>query len=441
MRHCYRARCIWSSSHNVIHEPQRTRPRVRRGFRVLFRWQLLLPWLLATPVAFGGWDFTPAGDPNRNWAANVTVRGVYNDNFYETAKNPEAGFQSSSDFVLRASVPLERLFMGLNYDYNVTYPRDIKLGGIDQTHNVTLAANYTFNPRLTLAVNENYISSIQPQLVQSQAGVPVPSTVIQAGNYTYDMVGGNLNYVLTPRWSLSLNGNWDIWSYAVSSVASNNNRQDYQMTLSALYMLDQRTTAGINYQYGQNIFVDPGLNNGLNAQWNTAYLSLVRVFNPRLSVQLNGGYTIREAGDGTTSTAPTGYGSLAYNYGLDSTISLTAGYALNAGATAGIGFTRQFSASESTTVALQVNHRLTQRLRTVVGATYVLGTFLTPVYVFTLSGQDQSLTGHVGLSYSFRDWLSVVLDYYYTHYTESISFFPVYTFDQNQISAGVTLTY
>ena len=235
---------------------------------------------------------------------------------------------------------------------------------------------------------------------------------------------GNLNYALTPRWSLALNGNWDIWRYAVPSVASNNDREDYQMTLSALYMLDQRTTAGINYQYGQNLFTNPGTNNALNAQSHTVYLSVVRRFNPRLSLQLNGGYTIRESEDGSMSTAPSAYGSLAYNYGPDSTISLILGHALTEGSTAAFGFTRQFNASENTTVALQINHRLTARLRTMVDASYVFSTFLIPVSVSSLSGQDESLTGHIGVNYAFRDWLSVGLDYYYTRYTQSISGIP-----------------
>lgn len=400
---------------------------------------MLLPWLMATRVAFAGWEFTPLGDPNRNWAVAVTGYGVYDDNFQSTENNREAGFRYNSDLVLRASVPLERFFMGLTYDYGLQYPRDLYLGGVSESHNANFSANYTFSPRLTLSLNENYINSIQPQLVQTQAGVPI--TVVQAGDYVYDNVVGNLNYALTPRWSLGLNGNWDIWRYAVSGVASNNDREDYQMTLSALYMLDQRTTAGINYQYGQNIFTYPGTNNALNAQWHTVYLSAVRRFNPRLSLQLNGGYTIREAEDGSMSTAPTGYGSLAYNYGPDSTISLILGYAMTAGSTTAIGFTRQFNASENTSMAFQINHRLTARLRAIADASYVLSSFLMPVSNSSLSGQDESLTGHIGVNYAFRDWLSGSLDYYYTHYTQSISPFPVYTFDRNQVSLGLTLSY
>jgi len=403
---------------------------------------MLLPWLMATRVAFAGWEFTPPGDPNRNWAASVTSGGSYDDNFNSTEINRQAGLRYSSDLVLRANIPLERLFMGLTYDYGVQYPRDLYLGGVNESHNVNFSANYTFSPRLTLSLNENYVSSIQPQLVQTQAGVPI--TVVQAGDYVYDNVGGNLSYALTPRWSLGLNGNWDIWRYAVSVVASNNDREDYQMTLSALYMLDQRTTAGINYQYGQNVFTYPGTNNALNAQWHTAYLSVVRRFNPRLSLQLNGGYTIRESEDGSMGTAPSGSGSLAYNYGPGSTISLILGHTLTEGSTAGLGFTRQFNASENTSVAFQINHRLTARLRTMVDASYVFSTFLIPVSVSSLSGQDESLTGHIGVSYAFRDWLSVGLDYYYTRYTQSISGIPGipnFTFDRNQVSLGLSLTY
>jgi hypothetical protein len=394
---------------------------------------LLLAWLMATRAVLAGWELTPPGDPNRNWAASVTLRGAYDDNFYYTEKNKESGLQFSSDIVLRASVPLERFFMGLNYDYGIIYPRDVRQGGVDETHNVSVSANYTFSPRLTLSLNENFISSFQPQLVQTQAGVPV--TLVYAGSYIYDTVGGNLNYALTPRWSLALNGSWDIWRYEVSSVASNNDVEDYQTTLSALYALDQRTTVGINYQYGQNVYLNPGTNNALNGQSDSAYLSVVHRFSPRLSLQLNGGYTIRESGDGTMSSAPSAYGSLAYNYGLDDTISLIIAHALTA---ASVQVTRLFSTSENTSVALQINHRFTARLRTVADCSYVYSTFSVPVYTFLLTAQEQALTAHLGFNYAFRDWLSVVLDYYYIQLTSDVH---GWAYDRNQVSLGVTLSY
>ena len=397
---------------------------------------MFLLFLLATRASFAGWDLTPPADPNRNWNASVRTGAAYDDNFNGSEKNRQSGFRLNSDINLRASVPLERFLMGVQYDYGIDYPRDIKLGGVDETHNVNALANYAVNPRLSLSLSETFVNSLQPQLVLGPANAPV--TIVQAGTYFYDNVGGGLNYALTRRWVLSVNGNWDIWRYQLSSIASNNDHEDYSTTVSALYALDPRTTVGLNYQYSQNVYVNPGPHNGLNGSSDTAYLSVVRRFNPQLSLSISGGYTIRKSEDGTVSTSPSAYGSLIYNYGPASTLSLTLAEALSS---ASLGVTRQFSAQENTSFALQANHRLTVRLRAVADLTYVYSSFTAPLLpTLTVKPNDQALTGHLGFNYAFRDWVSAVLDYYHTQLVSSDARL-IQPYERNQVSLGMTLTY
>jgi len=311
---------------------------------------------------------------------------------------------------------------------------------------------------LALSVNENFVNSLQPELVRSSANAPI--TVVQAGTYIYDTVGGGLIYTLSPRWNVSVNGSWDIWEYQASSVASNNNHQDYSGTLSALYLFDTRTTVGLNYQYGQNVYVNPGTNNGLDAVSHTLYLSVVRRFNPRLSLSLNGGYTIRNSQDGSQSTSPSAYGSLVYIYGPVSTITLTAAQSLNE---ATVGVNRQFSAQQNTSFVLQISHRLTARLRAIGDITYVyssftqplgagattgpieVGGFQNPTFIGSQGGgtikpNDQALTAHLGLNYAFRIWMSAVLDYNYTELVSSDAGL-IQPFSRNQITTGISLIY
>jgi hypothetical protein len=426
------------------------------GWRVSFQWSALLLLLLSTRVSLAQWDFTHAGDPARNWGVVATESVGYDDNFNATEKDRESGVRLNSDLKLRANIPLERFFAGMQYDYGVTYPQSVKLGGINQTHNLNLAANYTASPRLALNASETFINSLQPELVSGPAGPA--QTIFQAGTYIYDAVGGGLTYSLAPRWSLAASGSWDIWDYQESSIASNENHQDYSATLSALYLLDTRTTVGLNYQYTQNVFINPGINNGLDGSSQTLYLSLVRRFNPRLSLTLNGGYTIRESEDGSQSTSPSALGTLVYNYGPVSTITLTLAQALSE---ATVGVTREFSAQQNTSLDLQISHRITARLRAIGEITYVfssfvsplgnttvtrvpVGGFLNPTFTgpqgITVSPSDQALTAHLNLSYAFRDWVSAVMDYYYTESVSSdTALIPAYT--RNQISAGISLSY
>jgi hypothetical protein len=269
--------------------------------------------LVAPPVCRAAWDITPAGDPGRNWGVALSSGVQYDDNFNGTEFDRQSGLQYTSDLTLHAKVVDQRSLLSGQYDYGIVYPSNKQLGGVNQSHNLNVSENFSVNPRLLLAVNENFVNSVQPQLVLTAAGVP--PTVIIAGTYIYDSIGASVSYALTPRWNMSISGNWDIWSYDETIYATNDNHQDYSTTLSAIYSINPRTTVGVNYEYGGDVYTRAGPQNGLNAYFNTGYLSLTHQFNPKLALVLNGGYTVRDSGDGTVSTAPSAYGSLIYNYG------------------------------------------------------------------------------------------------------------------------------
>jgi hypothetical protein len=392
--------------------------------------------VLADHTVFALWDLTTPGDPNRSWGVNVTTSAEYDDNFNSVQHNPQAGVRLAEDIKFRASVPLERLFAGLQYDYQINYPEDIHRGGVAQTHILNLSANCSVSPRLGLSLNENYTSTFVPGLVLGPNGVPV--TIASAGNYVYDGVVASAYYALTPRWTTSVSGSWDIWRYGQTANATNYNHEDYSMTLSAIYAVDARTTVGVNYQYAQTVYVNPGLDNGLNGYANTAFLSLTRRFNPRLSLTLNGGYTIQDSANGTESTSPSGSGSLVYNYGPSSTISLTIAQSLSE---ASVGIARGFSAQENTSLALQINHRITVNLHTLADVTYNYSSFTAPLTpTITVSPNDQAITAHIGIGYDFKQWASAVMDY---SHTELISPNPtlIAPYTRNVISIGMTLTY
>ena len=400
-------------------------------------WPVLVWSLLAEPFAFAAWDLTKPGDPNRSWGVSLSSGVQYNDNIFETQDHPEGGVSDTSDIRFRAAVPFERLFMGVQYDYQIIYPEDIHLGTVGQTHNLSASANYIVNPRLEFGLSETYISSLQPGLVTGPAGVPI--SISNFGNYIYDVVGGGATYALTRRWTVAASGSWDIWRYETTANALENDHEDLSGTLSALYGLDTRTTVGLNYQYSEDTYVHPGPNDSLNGNMNTVYLSLARRFNPRLSLTLNGGYSVRNSGDGTTSSSPSALGSVVYNYGPDNTITLTLAESLSQ---ASVGITRSFSAQKNTSLALQASHRLTVRLQAAAALTYTYSAFTARVAGGPGSGtaNEQSSTAHLGLSYRFRDWLSGGADYYHNQILSS-NLGVVAPYSSNQISLGMTVSY
>ncbi len=418
---------------------------MKRSGRVRFPWPALLALFLAAPAAFAatGWDFTPAGDPNRNWGASVNTFVGYDDNFNATENKPLLGARVGSDIKLRATVPIDRLFLAGTYDYQIISSRPEVFQGVDLSHNVNLSANYVASPRLTFGLTENFISTLQPGAVLTPNGQSV--TLVDAGQYTYDAVSGTMNYSLTERWSVSLSGSWDIWQYQELFYATNDDHQDYSATVSAFYALDNRTTVGLNYQWGQNLYVNPGPGAGLDADSHSLYLSIVRRFNPQLAATLNAGYTVRYSENGTNNSSPTAYGQLTYNYGPASTLSLTLGESLSASS---LGVNRQFGAQQNSSVAIDLNHQVSVRSHALADLTYQYSTFTAQVATQSSTGattsvtspNDQSLTLHLGLNYAYRAWGSIVLDYYFTR---QLSADPglVQPYIRDQINLGTTLTY
>ena len=391
--------------------------------------------LVLAPAAFAGWEFTPAGDQQRNWGATETTTVGYDDNFNAQQSHPETGLRVGEEVLLRASIPMQRLFLAGSYDFHAISSRSAVSEAVDLSHNLTASANYTASPRLTLGLTENYVNTLQPGAILGPANTSI--SLVDGGQYTYDAVSGTLNYSLTERWSVSCSGSWDIWQYEEQQIAVTSDHQDYGASVSATYALDPRTSAGLNYQWSENVFVNPGFQAGLDADSHTAFLSLVRRFNPQLSMTLNGGYTVRYPENGQTSSSPSALGQVTYNYGPSSTLSLTVAESLSASS---LGVDRQYSSQQNTSLAVDLNHQVTTRLHALVDVTYVYSQFKNSIAGFSSSPDDQALTFHLGLNYAFRDWASLVLDYYYTQLSSSDDTL-VQPYTRNQINVGTSLTY
>ena len=152
---------------------------MKSGGRVSILSRGLFVLLVATPVCRAAWDFTAPGDPNRSWSVALASGVQYDDNWNATEIDRQSGLRYNSDLTLRAKFPWERSLLSGLYDYGINYPANKGLGGVDQSHTLNISEIYSLNPRLILSLNEGFVNSLQPQLVQTAAGVP--ATIIQAG--------------------------------------------------------------------------------------------------------------------------------------------------------------------------------------------------------------------------------------------------------------------
>lgn len=362
---------------------------------------------------------------------NVSLREGYDDNVNTTSANKQGAATTAIEPQLLVNIPLETTSFGLRYTYGATY-YSTQRSTIDQSHSAELAFSHTFTSRLDLGVRDNVVRGLQPELVQLTTGVPVITRI--RGDYLYNSLNGTLSYALSQRWMLSLGGTWQLWRYDDPAISIANDLDAYQATLGAAYAINPRTTLGVNYQYGRVNYVNTGTGRARNSDSNTGFLSLVQRFSPKLSLQVNGGYELRDFDDGTSENAPSVSASLSYNYATRSAV--TAGFSYQLSTTE----VAAYRATEAASLFGQINHAFTPKFNASANVAYSLFTFRSPTPGSLLQPGLEETGFQVGLTltYEFRRWLSADLRYTYNQVTSDLG---GRSFDRNQVSMGLRLAY
>jgi hypothetical protein len=391
----------------------------------------LLVWLAGANVTHAAYEVYQLPDPSRRWSVNVSLREGYDDNVNTSSANKQGATTTAIEPQLLVNIPLETTSFGLRYTYGATY-YSTHGSTIDQSHRAELAFSHTFTSRLALSMSDNVVRGLQPELVQLTTGVPVITRI--RGDYLYNDLNGTLSYALLQRWTLSVGGTWQLWRYDDLAISIANDLDQYEATLAAFYAISPRTSVGVNYQYGMVNYVNQGTAGSRNSKSNTGFLSLVRRFNPKLSLQVNGGYELRDFDDGTSESAPSVNASLSFNYAPRSAV--TAGFSYQLSTTE----VATYRATEAASLFGQINHAFTPKFNALANVAYSLFTFRSPTPGSLLPPglQETGFQTGLTLTYEFQRWLSADLRYTYTQATSDLA---GRSFDRNQVSMGLRFTY
>ena len=391
-------------------------------------------------VAQGVWELTAPTDPSRSWSVNLSTGIGYDDNVNTTSTKKQGSLTGNVEPQLLVSMPRERTTLGLRYTYDATYYSQRVGSSIVESHVADATLAWRITPRLNASFSDIVRRGLDPGLVERQPTVGGPPQVIivqQRGDYLYNSLNGRLSYDLTRRWTVSISGGWDLWSYDVAAVASNNNLNSYNMLLSAVYSVDPRTYVGGNYQYSTVQYDNPGPDNARNSEGHAGYISFVRQFNPQLSGQLNAGMELRTFGSGTNSTqqtSPSFSGTLSYNFGPEDSLLGTVSYNLS---TTEVG---AFRSTDTASARLLLNHRLTTKLHVAFSGAYVRSDFQNPTPgSFLPAGLiEDALEVNLNIAYSFQRWIEGNIGYTYDTVSSQIA---GRSFDRNRVGIGLRLSY
>jgi hypothetical protein len=375
-------------------------------------------------------------DPTKRWAINLGLRQEYDDNVLTTEDNKQGSFLTVFDGEILANVPREQTFVGFRYGYNAAYYWD-RPGGtkVDQSHSADVSFSHSFTPRLVLDVSDSFRRGIEPALVEKLPGPTNPSNITRRkGDFFYNLGDASVNYSLTRRWTVSLDANYQYWRYDDSTTSTNNDRDSFSSTASAVYGLTPRMFIGGNYQYSRNIYVFPGTNDFRNTESHFVYASFVRRFSPKLSLRINGGGQLQESGDGTQQYAPSGNATLTYNYLPDSTASGGFVYSLS------VTDVGTFRSAETAALFGDINHRVSRNFRLQLTGNYNITTFSKPASTVPngFGDQEEALRAALNAYYIFNNWLRGEIGYSYERVWSNISGLP---FERNRGYLGLRATF
>lgn len=409
------------------------------------------------------------GEP-KTWSLGLSAQGFYDDNIntapsgpnkvgsWGSLITPSANYSQAWD---QTSVQLGASY-GAYYFANTrnSQGQTILSDNWSQTANISVGAEHTFNPRLTLDVNDSFA------IFQNASQVLLGQTGRINGNNINNIAVASLSAELSNRFSLVLGYENDLFQYQNDVYAALLDRIENYGKLDLRYLVTPKTVAVVgtksgNVSYDRNL----GLANASAAPNSTT--------NPSSGLKNNDSYFVYGGFD--HSFAPSLTGSLRagaqiqefYNYNSGYYQSLPAGsslatqvnpyldvnlkYGFTAGSSAVIGVIHRSNPSDvngqpvngvfmptlqavSTALYTSVNHAITSKL-----SGSLLGTFQNSEYVGGYSGymEDWWSVGATA-SYQVVRNLSVTVAYYYDLLNSQV---PGRQYDRNRVFFGLSASY
>jgi hypothetical protein len=397
-----------------------------------------------------------AAPPSDVWSASGTLRGFYDSNYAIQNTGPN---KASYGIELSPSVSfndsLQQTDIGARYTYGLYWYQQRQVSGVnpfDQTHQVDLWLDHSFDERWKMTVSDTLGVGQEPELI----GGGVPYRV--SGNN----VGNHANITLDTQWtremSTQLHYSNDFYDYQAGggnaflpSLAGLLNRDEQNAGLDLQWHFDPETMAYVGYSFdyvdyigNENIGFIPGTANTINSAYRNSlshqiYVGLEHKFTPNLTANIKAGAqyvdSFNQSTPGSTSWSPYANGSITYTYLPGSYVQLgfsqgdSAAYFLTTANNNGI-----VQYEETTTVYGSINHHFTEKLIGTALAQYSYSEF----HGSGSQGPDVMFSAGLNLTYIINRYLSTEIGYNYDHLRSDV-FQAAY--ERNRFYVGLTATY
>jgi len=403
------------------------------------------------------------GEP-KSWTLGLSTQGFYDDNI-NTQPNGPGKIGSSGSLITPSaaySQSWDQTSLELGASYGAYYFADTK-GSLSsnwsQTANVNVGVEHTFNPRLTLEVNDNFA------IFQNASQVLLGQTGRLNGNNVNNIANVNLSAELSNRFSIVLGYENDLFRFQNDQFARFLDRVENYGRFDVRYLVTPKTVAVVGTKSGSIAYDrDLGLNtltppnsttnpsSGLkNNDSYFVYGGFDHSFAPSLVGSLRGGAQIQEFYNYNSSyyqALPSG-SNLATQ--VNPYVDVNLKYGFTAGSSAVIGVIHKANPADvggqavngvftptlqqvSTALYTSVNHAITSKL-----SGSLLGTFQSSQYVGGYNGlvEDWWSVGATA-SYQVVRNLAVTVSYYYDLLNSQV---PGRQYDRNRVFFGLSANY
>lgn len=192
-------------------------------------------------------------ETTKPWSISGSIRGFYDDNYNvlpsnDPRKSESFGFEFSPSAAFH--IPKDQTYFGGSYTYSMKYYEDRESDEIDQTHSVNLQLDHRFSERYRLRVNDDFVYSDQPELVDEFILLRQDSTGYR------NIARVELLGVLTERvgFGAGYQNNWhnydDSNEPGLISRSALLDRMEHLFNIDARYQYTERIVTLVGYQFG-----------------------------------------------------------------------------------------------------------------------------------------------------------------------------------------------
>ena len=421
------------------------------------------------------------------WNVSATLRGFYDDNYNIGGGRGSFGAELTPS--LSINVPLQQTDVGLRYIYGLFYYNDrdnLGLNPFDQTHQVDIWLDHSFNTRWKLNVTDSFVVGQEPELfgasptsaeaveyrvngnnIANHAGIKLDtdwtrqfSTSLHYGNdfYNFDNSGASLLdmfptgvVVVDPR-TLAILGTG---TGKGSSLAGDLNRIEQNIALDLQWHFQPETMGFVGYQFSwvnytgneyisatpispTQVILHKSADRDSYTQY--GYVGVQHVFTPNLSGSVRGGASFTDNYNDpyfpSTSVSPYADLNVTYTYLPGSYFQLGFTHDINATDVTQADSTGHLTQNqESSVIYADINHRITPQLTGTIIARDQISAYQSGAYS---SSTDSDYSIGLDLTYGINRHFNISGGYNYDYLQSDI---PGRGYSRNRVYLGITASY